>query len=408
MQKDRLVIRNGNANTVLNSRASRAVLEVDLDAIKHNLELIRELCPTADVLPVLKGDAYGVGARIVSSALQSEGVKAFAVDSVAEGIELRESGVIGSILLLDGCLPENAELAIKHQLIPGIASQELLLAYEKAARELDNVVPIWLGYNCGFNRSGNRSQASFLEFVRTVSNMKRLDPIAVYAHLPAAHVDLPVSESQANEYDTAYRLACRELDKPLGSSLLASHSILAQIGTHGDWVRPGIILYGTACFEDNALSDEILERVDRLKPALTLKTRVIHKLSFDSAQYCGLGQKFEVKPGQTLATLAIGFGNGLPVVSSRPELEAKVGSGDNSYSMVTVGMDYSQIDLTNRIEPELYDWVTLFGDPSLGHQSIGEFAEGLGMSPWVLMRQLNVARSYQCESPQGEQQSFLA
>src|SRR5687768_11132403 len=112
------------------AQAARAVLEVDLAALRHNIKLIQRIAGGAKVIAVVKGDAYGLGATVVARTLQSCDVPAFAVDNVAEGIELRCAGIEKPILIIDGDVPDNAELAITHDLMPGIADEPLLNAYD--------------------------------------------------------------------------------------------------------------------------------------------------------------------------------------------------------------------------------------------------------------------------------------
>ena len=376
------------------SQSERAVMDVDLGAISHNLAVVRQLCPESRVLAIIKGDAYGVGAESVAAALQRAGAEGFGVDNVGEGIALRASGIRRKIVVLDGCVPENAALAVRYDLTPGIASARLLRAYDDAAANAGRELPVWLHYNCGFNRSGHRSHEEFRELVRALRDFKALRATTVYSHLPASHMDAVCTEQQTAEYETALAVARDELGLPLESSLLASHGILARNpAERSDWVRPGIILYGSACFERDTLTDVIAARVSQLRPALTLRARLLHKLRFRSAQHCGLGQKYAVNAGQTLGTVAIGFGNGLPLPSLSRHADFTFGT--HRCPLVTVGMDYSQVDLTqHRKTPDLYEWMTLFGDPALGHQSLGEFAAGLEMSAWVLMRQLRVVKRY--------------
>jgi alanine racemase len=273
------------------SQSERAVMDVDLGAVSHNLSVVRKLCPGSKVLAILKGDAYGAGAGLVAAALQRSGVDAFGVDNVAEGISLRTGGVRRKILVLDGCVP--AELAVRYDLTPGISNVQLLRTYDDAATKAGRELPIWLQYNCGFNRSGHRSHEEFREFVRTVRGFEALQVTTIYSHLPATHLDAARSEKQTCEYETALAIARDELGITLESSLLASHGILGQnTMLSGDWVRPGIILYGSACFEASALTDVVADRISLLQPALTLRARLLHKLRFRSAQHCGLGQKY--------------------------------------------------------------------------------------------------------------------
>ncbi len=371
--------------------AARAVLDIDLGAIAHNLALVRALCPGAKIMPILKGDAYGMGAAPIALALQRQGVAGFGVDNVGEGVALRNSGVRLPILVLDGCVAENAGIGIQYELTPGIASEQLLWAYEEAAHKSRRQVSVWLYFNCGFNRSGYRASDEFSRFVQAAAKCRWLSVSTLYSHLTAAHSDAAYTARQIDEYESALSIARAVLGAPVASSLLASHGILRVAGTFAtDWVRPGIMLYGADCFESHALTRTIGNRLAQLVPAVCMRARLLHKRTFQHDEFYGYGCARQARAGQCLGTVAAGFGNGLPL---GPE-NASYTLGTRHYRVVCVGMDYSQIELPAGSAPEIGDWLTLFGDSRLGCRSLKDFAASVQLSPYVLMRRIQAARRY--------------
>ena len=107
------------------ARAARAVLEVDLAAVEHNVRLIGRAAGGTRLMAVVKGDAYDLGAELVGRALQAWGVPAMAVDNVADGIGLRAARVTTPVMVIDGDVPDNEPLAVADDLTPGVAHERL-------------------------------------------------------------------------------------------------------------------------------------------------------------------------------------------------------------------------------------------------------------------------------------------
>jgi len=374
------------------ARAVRALLEVDLSAIRHNVHVISQLSEGAKLMAVLKRDAYGLGARVLARLLQSCRVQAFAVDNVAEGIELRASGITEPILVIDGDISENAPLAVAHNLMPGIPHENLLLAYERAAERIGDKYPVWLVANVGFNRSGYRDIERFTHFALRARECQHLEVKAVYAHLTNSNGDLQISLAQIEEFRQVVSRAKALFGSGIETSLFASHGLVRWAKMFPtDWVRPGILLYGEHAFLQDSLALETSEAIQKLRPALRLRTRITHLLDFTHSEGVGYGQQHVTRPGQRLATVSIGFGSGYPFRSTK--LHALVRNhrvplfGD-------VGMDAFQLDVTDIPDIELYDWVTLIGTDGDEHISVHSLAFDAETTPYQLLSGIHCCRSY--------------
>lgn len=373
-------------------RSNRAVLEIDLRAICHNTQLITQYARGAKLMAVVKRDAYGLGARPIAKTLDSVGVQAFAVDNVAEGLDLRDAGITKPILIIDGDVPENAPLAITNHLMPGIPHEELLLAYDRAAAGESGKYPVWLVTNVGFNRSGARNVEDFTRFVRRAKECENLEVKAVYAHLTNSNAETDINLAQIEEFDRLAGIAKQILGEQLETSLFASHSILRWGDRYPtDWVRPGIILYGVHCYVKDLVEQKALEITQKLQPAIRLKARIIGILDFKCAEAIGYGQKYTTEPGQRLATVAIGFGSGYPFVSS--QLKAII-NGQLAPLFGDVGMDALQIDITHCANVAVYDWVTLIGHEGQHCLDVTTFASLAKTTPYQLLSGIHCHRSY--------------
>ncbi len=374
------------------ARSHRVLLEVDLAAIRHNVGVITQLAHGSQIMAVLKRDAYGLGARVIAQELRSNGVQAFAVDNVAEGVELRLSGITEPILVIDGDIPQNIPTAITHNLMPGIPHEELLLAYEHAASKRDSKYPVWLVANVGFNRSGYRNVEQFTHFVRQAYECKHLEVKAIYGHLTNSNGDAQISLAQISEFQKLLHIAETLLGNKLESSLFASHGILRwskDFPTH--WVRPGILLYGEHALLNQLVEPETKKVVERLRPAIKLKARVTSLLQFTQSEAIGYGQRYIAKSGQRLATISIGFGSGYPFRSTK--LYALV-HGHQVPLFGDVGMDALQIDVTNVPNINLYDWVTLIGKEGKQHISVHSLAIDAETTPYQLLSAIHCPHLY--------------
>lgn len=382
----------GLENQIEVSRSHRAVLEIDLWAICQNAQLLQQYSGGAKLMAVVKRDAYGLGARTIAKALRSVKVQAFAVDNVAEGLDLQDAGISEPILIIDGDVAENAHSAIAHRLIPGIPHEQLLLAYNQAAARESSKYPIWLVANVGFNRSGARNLDDFAHFVHRAKECEHLQVKAVYAYLTNSNAEADINLAQIEEFHRLAESAKQILGKQLETSLFASHSIPRWGNLYPtDWVRPGILLYGVHCYVQDLVDHEILEIAEKFQPAVHLKARITGILEFEQAEAIGYGQKYITKPGQRLATVANGFGTSYPFNSSRL---AVIVNGHLAPLFGDVGMDALQIDITNCPEVAVYDWVTQIGqkgDHSLDVRTVAGLAK---MTSYQLLSRIHCHRSY--------------
>ncbi len=389
------------AREIAAARGARARLEVDLDAVRHNLGVIARLSPGARVMAVVKGDGYGLGAAPLAHALRACGVAGFAVDNAAEGIALRAAGIAEPIVVLDGDVPDNAALAVAHGLLPGIAHDSLLSAFDQAAERRGVTHPVWLVANVGFNRSGYSGPAAFARFAARAAACKHLEVRGVYAHLTHASGDAAVSRRQIDEFAELVRRSRRVLGPRLETSLFASHGLVRWGGSFPtDWVRPGVLLYGEHSFTDELIEPEARAAVRDLLPAVRLRARIVHLLEFDREVGIGYGHRHRARPGQRLATVAFGFGGGYPGNSG---LEALL-AGRRIPVFGDPGMDALQVDATGVPGVRLGGWVTLIGTEGGEHISATELAERAGLSPYQLLSRLSCHRCYLSsgESVQGD------
>lgn len=346
--------------------------EVSFPALTHNFGLIRDfVAPDATVCAVVKCDAYGHGAVECARALESAGAKWFGVTSTDEGIELRHSGIAGRILLMSGMWRGDGEAVVENSLTPAVWSveqiEELNRAAEKAGKDR---FAIHIELDTGMARQG--APLNYLpNLLEATRKAKSLCLEGLHSHLASAEVvGAKDVEQQLAAYERALaqlatlgiRPACLHLANSAG--LIAhrrSWRGLTQIGNGAvTLVRPGISLYGY--YLPFTSIDGKSHRAPELpvKPVLSWKTRIIDLRRVGAGQGIGYSGAYVTKSPATIATLPIGYGDGLNRrLSSRGRVLVR---REFAPIVGNVSMDVTTIDVTNVPGTQIGDEVVLIGE----------------------------------------------
>jgi alanine racemase len=281
----------------------RGWIEVDHHAIRHNLAVIRRLVPGAAVIGIVKADAYGHGAVAVARTLVAEGVERLGVATVDEGVELREAGIEGPVLVLWGVGPDEAAVLAAANLEAVVGDAHSIAMLESAGHE---PIGVHLKVDTGLGRQG-ASPEEALESAAAVARSARLTLVGTMSHLAVPGEDDAHTEVQL------LRLA-RTLDAMRSAGIdpgivhvSASGGILAGIAGPADAVRPGLALYGMA-------PSWAASRAFELRPALSLKARAIRLFDLPGGDGIGYGLRYRASRDTRIATLAVGYGDGWPRV----------------------------------------------------------------------------------------------
>ncbi|MBK6597478.1 MAG: alanine racemase [Proteobacteria bacterium] len=240
---------------------------MDTTALRHNLEVLRLAAGGAKVMAVVKANAYGHGLTQVAQALP--GADSFAVARLEEGIALRQAGIRQPIVLLEGVFtPAQLAAAIAHgfELVVHEPSQLALLeACDTNARSI-----LWLKVDTGMNRLGFRPEA----FAVALTRLRALQPapheIRVLTHLACADErESAMTREQVARFDALIESQTSERGPRLVTSISNSAGALGWPEARGDWVRPGLALYGASPFAGEPASNFWL------RPVMTMETTVI-------------------------------------------------------------------------------------------------------------------------------------
>jgi len=333
---------------------ARAWIELDRAALEQNTAFLRSRLPQGcRLMPAVKADGYGHGAVLVAKELVRLGVDAFCVACVPEGIELREAGIQGEILVLGYTPPQEFPLLRRYQLIQTVTD----FPYAEALNQYGETIHVHIGIDTGMHRLGLSWEDT--DAVRKVYEMEHLSADGLFTHLPASDSPSPdhraFTENQIwHFYQLVGELRSYGFSCP-GLHILASYGMMNLLrGTEGsdsvlpfenqmehsaqkgvgheltaaslssetkipnsgsipdkllaaDYVRPGIALYGILSTE----ADSMVWR-NSLRPILSLKARVASVRTLRAGESAGYGLAFTARTDIRIATICIGYADGLP------------------------------------------------------------------------------------------------
>jgi alanine racemase len=318
---------------------------IDRSALRENLRRIRLAAPGSRVMAVVKANAYGHGLVPVAQALDdSDG---FAVARIEEAIALREAGVRGTILLLEGVFDaEQLEAAARHAL-DVVVHESLQLALLRAAPS-DCRFVVWLKIDTGMNRLGFRPEA----FEAALAQLHSLGPQVAGIHVLThfARADDPADPMTRDQTARFLRLAA---GRGLPLSLANSAALLSLPESRADWVRPGLALYGVSPFPGRTAASL------GLVPVMNLETRVIAQRTVPRGETVGYGGSWRAPRDSRIAIIAAGYGDGLPwnLQSGTPFLV-----GGHRLPLVgRVSMDMIAVDATDAPPFDIGSTVLLWG-----------------------------------------------
>ena len=317
------------------------VARVDLGAIRHNLGVIRARAPGAGVMGIVKADAYGHGALRVAQTLREEGVRQFAVATVAEGIELREAGFEDEILVFAAPLPHQLPAYAEHRLTVTVSSMDVAKAVAASGLTLRAQVKV----DTGMHRIGVRVEkvGTAMEALRQA---RSVEVVGVWTHFATADSSADQKgkgAAFAREQMLRFRKAFAALedagltDCPLHVANTGALYFVPDALRDHAYVRAGGALYGLLS------SAALAEHAADLRPAMRLTTRVVHCQLVGRGETVSYDRTWKADRPTYIATLPVGYGDGLPRSLSNRGL---VGIGGQLYPVAgRVCMDMTMLDL---------------------------------------------------------------
>lgn len=376
-------------------RIRPTVAEINLDSLRNNFRKLKALLPAnVDWIPMVKADAYGHGVWPVAQALRAEGVTALGVSLVEEGIELRQAGDQGPILVF-GTFETHGEQILQHRLTPVLST---FAQIEALRPHLKAPLKVHLKINTGMNRLG-----FLLDELGELKQHLRLTPQlqieSVMTHLHSGEDADSVTSATVKQFNEFQKRATEFLSQSQHwhiwstSALLKRSAMKAQLKERWSesWnamgARPGLALYGSTPYPTKDLS---------LDPVMTLKTQIIKINRLKPGETAGYGGTFQAATESILAVAPIGYADGYH--RSLSNVGIVLVNGQRAPVVGRVSMDFILIDVTHLTTPaELGAEVILFGESMFGSRlDVLEVADLAGTAPWELLTSVSrrVPREY--------------
>ena len=360
----------------------RAWAEVDLEALARNARTLEStLAPECRLMAVVKADGYGHGAVPTARRLWREGVRAFAVASLSEGISLRKHGVRGTILILGYTPPREVPLLRRWHLTQTVADE----VHGRALAAQGKPVQVHLALDTGMHRLG--VPAEDRAAIQRLYRLKHLRITGTFSHLCVSdslepdQVDF-TQKQLARFYGTLDWMREQGLN-PGAVHIQASYGMLNLPPQPCGYARAGIALYGV--YSDLSPTQRRLP----LKPVLSLRARVASVRTIQPGQGAGYGLAFQARRETRLAVVTIGYADGLPRNLSQKGGRVLI-RGAFCPMVGRMCMDQLLVDVTDLPEAAPGDVVTLIGRDGSNELRAEELAVRCGTITNELLSRLGV------------------
>ncbi|HLA94576.1 MAG TPA: alanine racemase [Pyrinomonadaceae bacterium] len=330
--------------------------EIDLDNLAFNFHSTKEFVgKEIEYMAVVKANAYGHGAVQCAKRLEAEGVDWFAVALPEEGIELREAGSQKPILCLGGFWPGQERLLLKHDLTPVVFNIEQAEILNAAAKALELKAPIHIKIDTGMGRLGIRFD-ELADFAARLSELKNLEVEGLMTHFAVADKlsQNEFTNLQMARFGEAVSIFHGHGFRPKYLDMANSPGAVAHPLSRATMVRLGGVLYGLG---GDVLPAEIEK--PELKPVLSLHSAISMLKNVPMGETLGYGRTFQTKRDSIIATIPIGYHDG--VSRSLSNKGRVIVNGKFAPIVGRVSMDWAIIDVTDIPDAKIGDTVTLIG-----------------------------------------------
>lgn len=340
-------------HTQIHNRPTIAI--IDTQALIHNLNVIRQITGNADIMAVVKADAYGHGARVCAEKLQDAGVKWFAVATLGEALELREAGNTGRILVLGGCWPGEEKAFFEFGLTPAVFTLEQVRRIDAAAAANKLTATVHLKFDTGMGRVGFRYNLAD-SVANEIRKLENIDVEAIFSHFSAADnpAESDFTRLQNDRLDKIIDAFLQVGIKPRLTDIANSPGAILFPESRRNLVRIGGLLYG---FKGDILPQET-EKPD-VRPVMRLETEVAQVKTINPGDSVGYGRTFVAGEKRVIATIPIGYFDGLP--RSLSNKGSVLVNGVLSPIVGRISMDWTTIDVTEAGEVKEGTKVTIIG-----------------------------------------------
>jgi len=347
------------------------VLEINLDALRHNLDFYRSrLHAGVKTMVMVKALAYGSGSWEVANLLQFHRVDYLAVAYVDEGVELRKRSINLPIMVMNVRL-ENFEKLLEFDLEPEVFSLNQINELTAFMNLTGKALKVHIKLDTGMHRLGF-SYENMDELSEVLAKTKKLEVVSIYTHLAGA--DEGTFDTFSHRQVALFHEMCNSLKNVLPKDVikhvLNSAGIIRFPEYQFEMVRLGIGLYGYEASEKMQVA---------LRTVSTLKTYISQIKLLKKGETIGYGRKGKLKRDSSIATIAIGYADGFSRAFSNGKATVQV-NGKPASVIGNICMDMTMIDISE-IDAHEGDEVVIFGE----EPSIQDLAESIDTIPYEIL-----------------------
>ncbi|NLO47137.1 MAG: serine racemase VanT catalytic subunit [Clostridiales bacterium] len=344
---------------------SRAWLEIDLQALKHNAMLLQRYLPErCSLIAVVKANAYGHGDIAVAKTLGDFSIRSFAVATLEEGVRLRKHKTEGEILILGYTNPDDIDLLLRYRLTQIIVDPDYAKALNKAGKKLK----VHLKIDTGMHRLG--VDATQIPDIERIFACENLVIEGIVSHLCSSDrltkADISFTKQQIVRFFKIVELVKAKRD--IKSHLQSSYGILNYPDISCDFARAGIALYGVL-----SNNNETLTKLD-LHPVLALKARIATVRKISPGESVSYGRAYTANGEVSIAVVTAGYADGIPRNFSEGSAYVLV-RAQRARVIGRICMDQFIIDVTGIKDVRTNDIVTIIGKDGSERIRCEDFAE---------------------------------
>ena len=348
----------------------RCWAEIDRSALRHNAKVVRDRIGSAEMLAVVKANAYGHGLVGVAQTLADD-AQLFGVANLQEALALRES-LPHPIVILGPATPEERSIIADRGFIPTISSLEEAEAFNRFGPATIN-----FKIDTGMGRMGVVENEA-PEVFKRVATLSNINVHSISTHMPVSNEDAEYTRDQLLRFQRILERIRTEVPGTYKAHVLQSAGTLAFNSPSFDIVRAGIILYGIS---------PLPEFQKLLKPVMTWKTRISLVRDMSKRSSISYGRTFITPQKMRIATLSAGYADGYPWHLSNCGAAMLV-RGQRCALVGRVTMDLMMIDVSKVEGAQVGDEVVLMGRDGNEEVSCAELAEKAGTIPWEIVTRI--------------------
>jgi alanine racemase len=348
----------------------RCWAEIDRDALRQNAKVVRQRIGSAEMLAVVKANAYGHGLLGVAQTLADD-AQLFGVANLEEALALRES-LPHPIVILGPATPEERSIIAQRRFIPTISSLE-------EAQTFDQLGPVSINFkiDTGMGRMGV-VQNEAREVFKRVAALPNVDIHSLSTHMPVSNEDAKFTRGQLVRFRRIIEQIRAEVPGSYKAHVLQSAGTLAFNPPTFEIVRAGIMLYGIS---------PLPEFQKLLKPVMTWKTRIVLIRDMPKGSSISYGRTFITPRKMRIATLSAGYADGYPWHLSNRGAAVLV-RGHRCPLVGRVTMDLMMTDVSNIDNVQVGDEVVLMGRDGSEEIPGAELAEKAGTITWEIITRI--------------------